>query len=45
MTYEQLKAALDSFFGDTTRSKEETKDGLERIAEEALMLADTIKVD
>lgn len=42
MTYEKLKEALMAYFSDTSRSAAETKEGLETLAEEAQMLADSI---
>lgn len=42
MTYDQLKEHLMEFFSDTSRSPSETKDGLEDIAAEAEMLAESI---
>lgn len=42
MEYDQLKDHLLDFFGDTSRSAAETKEGLQAIAEEALGLAETI---
>lgn len=32
MTYEQAKAALEAYFSDTTRSVDETREGLEMLA-------------
>lgn len=45
ISLDQVKKAVDDFFGDTSRTKAETKDGLEEIAEYADMRADTIDVD
>ncbi len=42
MTYDELKAALMKFFGDTSRSASETREGLLAIAEEAEALAESI---
>lgn len=42
MTKEAVIDAIRKYFGDTTRSAEETRDGLRDIAEEAESLADTI---
>lgn len=45
MTFEQLRAALQDYFCDTSRSPGATKFGLKCIAEEALMLVETIPDD
>lgn len=42
MTYEELKAALQRYFGDTARSREETREGLENLAGEIDMMLDTL---
>ena len=42
MSYEDLMAALMSFFGDTSRSAEETKDGLLALRDEIDMLLETL---
>ena len=42
MNYEELKQALMTFFGDTSRSAEETKDGLESLRDEIEMLIETL---
>lgn len=42
MTYDELKAHVMTFFGDTSRSKQETKEDLLAIAEECEMLAETL---
>ena len=44
MDYEELKEHVMDFFGDTSRSAAETRDGLEQLAEEARMLAESIDV-
>lgn len=45
MTIDTIKANIDAFFGDMSRSQEETKDGLIDLAEYANMLAETIVVE
>ena len=45
MTYEELKEKLDEYFSDTSRSPEETKEGLLTISEDAQIMAETIIVD
>lgn len=42
MSYEELKEHLMTFFGDTSRSPSETREGLKGIIEEAEMLIETI---
>lgn len=42
MELHELKDALQKFFSDTSRSAQETKDGLNEIADEAYMLAESI---
>ena len=42
MSYERLKQALMDFFSDTSRSVEETKDGLESLREEIDQLLETM---
>ena len=44
MTKENLLDAIQKFFGDTSRSADETKDGLEEAAELAEELANSIDV-
>ncbi len=43
MEYEELRENLLKFFSDTSVSAEKTKAGLLSIAEEAIMLAETIE--
>jgi len=45
MDYEQLKKALQDYFGDMSRTAAETKEGLLDIAAEAEMLASSIPDD
>jgi hypothetical protein len=45
MSYDELIAALKSFFGDTTRSAAETKAGLQGLIDEAEMLRDSIAAE
>lgn len=45
MTLKELKEALQAFFGDTSRSAHETRNGLLEIAEDAQMLAESIPAD
>lgn len=42
MSYDELKMALELFFGDTSRSAEETREGLESLRDEIDMLLDTL---
>lgn len=42
MTIEELKEAVEDFFGDKSRSKEETADGLREVAELAEMFAESL---
>jgi hypothetical protein len=42
MTYEELKDALSRYFGDTRRSPEETREGLENLRDEIDMLLETL---
>lgn len=42
-SYEVLKKALMEFFGDTTQSVEECRDGLRAIIDEAEILLETLK--
>lgn len=43
MDINEVKAAIDAYFGDMKRSKRETKEGLEEIAEHAQVSADTLR--
>lgn len=43
MTLEELKEALQKFFGDTSRSQQETRDGLLDIAADAELLAEGLE--
>jgi hypothetical protein len=43
MNLEQLKQAVQDFFGDTTRTQKETAEGLREAAELARDLAETIE--
>ena len=45
MDYEQLKAHVIAYFGDTSRPASETKEGLLALAEECETLAETIDAD
>ncbi len=45
MTAEQVKDYIDRFHADTSRSLEETLDGLEEIAGHVDMLADAVRSD
>lgn len=42
MTLEELKEAVNDFFGDTSRTQEETADGLREVAAIANELADVL---
>lgn len=42
MTVEELKAQVDLFFSDTSRSPEETREGLEEVSDHIAMLCDTL---
>lgn len=42
MELAQLKAAIQEFFGDTSRSPEETRDGLEEAAADIETLLDVL---
>lgn len=44
ISLDQVKKAVDDFFSDTSRSKDETKDGLEDIEDYARTRADSIEV-
>ncbi len=43
MTYECLLEAIQSYYGDTSRSREETREGLEDLLEEVKLLIDTLE--
>lgn len=43
MEYEDLKTAVMDYYSDTSRTREDTKDGLEAIIEEVRMLIDTLE--
>ncbi len=45
MTAEQVKDYINRFHADTSRSLEETLDGLEEIASHADMLAEAVRED
>jgi hypothetical protein len=45
MTLEELKEAVDDYFGDTSRGEEETAKGLREIAEQCEMMADAIEAN
>jgi len=45
MTKDELMAAIDNFFGDTSRPASETKETLAEIADHAAMLAESIADD
>lgn len=42
MSYEDLKKAVMDYYGDTSRSREDTKDGLENIIEEIELLVESL---
>lgn len=42
MEYEEMKEAVDKFFGDTSRTQQETRDGLEELIEEIRFLISTL---
>jgi len=42
-TYEELKKDLDDYFGDTSRSQEETIEDLETLIEEINMMIESLK--
>jgi uncharacterized protein YukE len=44
MNEDQLLEALHTFNGDTSRSSQETLDGLERAAEELAVMIDALKM-
>lgn len=45
MTLAELKDALQEFFGDTSRSQHETREGLLDIAADATLLAEGLEAD
>lgn len=45
MKYDEMKAAVEKFFSDTTRGKEETLHGLEAIQSEIEIMIDSIEND
>lgn len=45
MTLKELKDALQEFFGDTSRSQQETRSGLLDIAADATLLAEGLEGD
>jgi len=45
MSKDELIQAVQDFFGDTSRSAQQTKDGLEEIASLAQLYADSIEGD
>jgi hypothetical protein len=42
MSIQELKEAVDRFFSDTSRSPEETREGLEQVADHISMLCETL---
>lgn len=43
MSYEQLLEHVRSFYGDTSRSQEETRDRLEDLLDEVKLLIDSLE--
>lgn len=44
-TPEEIKSAIQRYYSDTSRSRQETRDGLEEIAANVEMLIDTLRDD
>ena len=45
MTEQELKAAIQKFYSDQSRSREQTKEGLEDALDEIEMLIETLEDD
>jgi hypothetical protein len=45
VSYDELKGALDKFFGDTSRSRAETRDGLESLLEQIKLMLEALDDD
>lgn len=43
MDIEELKEAINKFFGDTSRSRSETKEGLEEASDHIQTMLDTLQ--
>ena len=43
MDLEELKSQVQKFFGDTSHSRAETRDGLEELADEIQTMLDTLQ--
>lgn len=44
-TPEEIKSAIQRYYSDTSRSRQETRDGLEEVAADVEMLIDTLRDD
>lgn len=45
MNIEEIKSAIQRYYSDTGRTRQETRDGLEEIAGDVEMLLDTLRDD
>lgn len=45
MSIEEIKSAIQRYYSDTSRTRQETRDGLEEIAGDVEMLLDTLRGD
>lgn len=44
-TIDEIKSAIERYYSDTSRSRQETRDGLEEVAADVEMLIDTLRGD